>query len=752
MRRARGRSRLKVPVRSASAANRPRERVRLAGLAGVLSVSWFASPAPAGAASYHVANERLVIQLSVRAESDPASLLVGLPGPVPELLPGRRWAVEVPAAEAGALEQRLSFAKGVDYVSSVAPVQAASVVLPNASEEHATAGVVPNNPCYDHSCGPTKPVVVEDPALGAGMTIVHPNGQTDFWAVGASTAWGVTKGSPSDLVAVLDTGVSAHQVQLDGKVIVGPDVCRRDRPLCKSPYDQNGHGTFVSGLIAAATNDGIGIAGLGWDTKVLDIKVLDDSGNGNTMDEATGIYDAVDAGAKVINLSSTNEPCTVNSSACGPNPDQEAAVEYAIAHGVVVVAAAGNYDSSSPVYPADYPGVLSVAASTDQGVVNPVNGGPYLDFSDYGADADIAAPGINVLSTWLDGNYAVESGTSFAAPHVSAAAALVMAADPAITGPQVTELLEETATPLEPGGTAINGGMLNVGAAVEAAASHQVPTTYDGYQLVAANGAVYSAGVLPPEGSLPVHRATTRVVAAAESPGGLGYWLATAGGGVYPFGPGAHYYGSLGGRRLAAPVTAMAVTPEGRGYWLVTANGQVHAFGDARSYGSLAGGAMANPAIGGRPVGAPGSPRAGAQSGASRARVTGMAATPDGRGYWLVTANGQVHAFGDARSYGSAARLHLAAPVVGIVSTLDGRGYWLVARDGGVFAYGDATYYGSLAKAKPGQPVVGMALAPGGRGYWLAGARGKLWPFGPSASPLPATSARRAGGIVAIAS
>jgi hypothetical protein len=694
----------------------------LCGLAsGVFALVSFASPSPAGASAFHVATEQLVVQLSAQAERDPASLLASLPGPVPQLLPGRRWATDLPVLEASSVEASLSSRKGVDYVSPVAPVEAAG-------------GVVPNNPCYDHSCGPSKPVVVEDPALGAGMTIVHPNGQTDLWAIGAPTAWGVTRGSSKILVAVLDTGVDPHQAQLAGKVIVGPDVCRRDRALCKSPYDQNGHGTFVSGLIAAATNDGIGIASLGWKTKVLDIKVLDDSGNGNTMDEATGIYDAVNAGAKVINLSSTNKPCTASPSACGPNPDQEAAIEYAIAHGVVVVAAAGNYDSSSPVYPADYPGVLSVAASTDQGVVNPVNGGPYLDFSDYGGDADIAAPGINVLSTWLDGNYAVESGTSYAAPHVSAAAALVMAARPSLTGPQVAELLEETATPLEPGGTAIDGGLLNAGAAVEAAASGQVPTLYDGYQLVAADGSARAAGLLPPEGSMPAHRATTTVVAAAESPGGLGYWMAAAGGGVYAFGPGAHYYGSLGGRRLPAPITGIAATPDGRGYWLVSATGQVYAFGDARSFGS--GGAKAR----------------GGSSPPGSGRVTGIAATPDGRGYWLVSTTGQVYAFGDARDYGSPSRLHLAAPVVALVGTLDGRGYWLVARDGGVFAYGDATYYGSLAKAKPGQAVVGMALAPDGRGYWLAGAKGKVWGFGSAGAALSSSTGPLGAPVVAITS
>jgi subtilisin family serine protease len=659
-----------------------------------------------------------VVQLGSGAEAHPASVLDALPGGAPHLLPGERWVTRLPDLEAAAVSSQLSGRRGVNYVSPVAPMHIASA-------GSSGAGIVPNNPCYDASCGPSKPVVVEDPVLGGGNTVVHPNGQTDFWAIGAQQAWAVTKGSSKLLVAVLDTGVDPNQVQLRHKVIVGPDVCARDRPLCKGRYDANGHGTFVSGLIAAATNDGIGIAGLGWKTRVLDIKVLDDSGNGNTMDQATGIYDAVKLGARVIDLSSTNDPCSVNSTACGPNPDQEAAIEYAIAHGVVVVAAAGNFDSANPVYPADYPGVLSVAASTDQGVVDPVNGGPYLDFSDYGADANIAAPGINVLSTWLNGDYAVESGTSFAAPHVAAAAALVMAADPSLTGPQVATLLLDTATPLSPGGSSISGGLLNVAAAVEDAATHHVPAPVDGYQLIGSGGAVYSAGMAAPEGSPKVRHLAAPVVAGVEAPDDLGYWLVAADGGVFALGPGAHYLGGKAGARLSAPVTGMAATPDGRGYWLVTASGQVFAFGDAHGYGPRS------------PLSAP---------------VTGMAATPDGRGYWLVTASGQVFAFGDAHGYGSASQLHLRGPVVAIVGTPSGHGYWLVAKDGGVFAFGDALYYGSAAQTKSGQAVVGMALAPGGRGYWLAGTKGKVWAFGSARKDLTETPGTPGTPIVAVTS
>jgi hypothetical protein len=107
-----------------------------------------------------------------------------------------------------------------------------------------------------------------------------------------------------------------------------------------------------------------------------------------------------------------------------------------------------------------------------------------------------------------------------------------------------------------------------------------------------------------------------------------------------------------------------------------------------------------------------------------------MAATPDGRGYWLVAADGGVFAFGDAPFLGSAGGQSVNQPVVGMAATPDGRGYWLVAADGGVFAFGDAPFLGSAGGQSVNQPVVGMAATPDGRGYWLVAADGGVFAFG----------------------
>ena len=110
--------------------------------------------------------------------------------------------------------------------------------------------------------------------------------------------------------------------------------------------------------------------------------------------------------------------------------------------------------------------------------------------------------------------------------------------------------------------------------------------------------------------------------------------------------------------------------------------------------------------------------------------IVGMAATPSGRGYWLVAADGGVFAFGDAGFYGSTGGVHLDQPIVGVAATPSGRGYWLVAADGGVFAFGDAGFYGSTGGMRLDEPVVGMAATPSGRGYWLVASDGGVFTFG----------------------
>jgi beta-lactamase class A len=193
------------------------------------------------------------------------------------------------------------------------------------------------------------------------------------------------------------------------------------------------------------------------------------------------------------------------------------------------------------------------------------------------------------------------------------------------------------------------------------------------------------------------------LVGMAATPGGGGYWLVAADGGIFSYGD-ATFYGSTGALHLNAPIVGMAATPGG-GYWLVAADGGVFSYGDAIFYGST----------GGLRLNAP---------------IVGMASTPDGGGYWLVAADGGIFSYGDAAFYGSTGGLQLNAPIVGMASTPGGGGYWLVASDGGIFSFGGAGFFGSEGGQPLDRPVVGMAAGPGGGGYWLLASDGGIFAFG----------------------
>jgi hypothetical protein len=504
-------------------------------------------------------------------------------------------------------------------------------------------------------------------------------------------------------VAVLDTGVDGQNPDLVGKVVRQTNLCT-DYPYCYDPnpnngntadLDDNGHGTHVSGILAADTDNGTGIASLGQNVSIDAYKVLDAQGNGDTADVATGIYDAVQAGDRVISMSLANYSCNQQPSSCGPDPDEQKAVEYAIAHNVAVVAAAGNGNpgDNGLTYPASYPGVLAVGATDDNAALE--------FYSQWGPAANIAAPGNNIISTWNDGGLRRLSGTSMATPEVSAAAALLVSNRPSLTSEQITELLQADVSPMR-GGNPINGGFLNVPAALAGEATP--PTSYLGYDIVGADGSVYSYGAVGSFGDMSGKTLAKPVVADTLRTDGTGYWLAASDGGVFAFGK-AGFYGSAGNLRLSAPVVGMAATPDGKGYWMVASDGGIFNYGDAKFYGSMGGVKLTKP-------------------------VVGMAATPDGKGYWLVASDGGIFNFGDAKFRGSAGNLSLVRPVVGMAPTADGKGYWIVASDGGIFNYGDAVFRGSAGNVALAKPVVGMTATPDGRGYWLVASDGGIFNYG----------------------
>jgi type VII secretion-associated serine protease mycosin len=244
-------------------------------------------------------------------------------------------------------------------------------------------------------------------------------------------AWELAGADADALVAVVDTGVDAAQPDLAGRVLTGRDFINDDGDA----YDDQWHGTWVAAIIAANTNNGVGIAGASPRARILPVKVLDAYGNGTDADIAAGITWAADHNADVINLSLG-----------GPRENAviRQAVEYALRRDVVVVASAGNEGSDAPQYPAAYPGVVAVAA-TD------ANGEP-ASFSGRGPWIDIAAPGTNITSARSRSSYETMSGTSYAAPFVSGVAALVHALDPALPASQIVSRLLATAEDAGPAG------------------------------------------------------------------------------------------------------------------------------------------------------------------------------------------------------------------------------------------------------------------------------------------------------------
>src|SRR5580658_6183894 len=141
-------------------------------------------------------------------------------------------------------------------------------------------------------------------------------------------------------------------------------------------------------------------------------------------------------------------------------------------------------------------------------------------------------------------------------------------------------------------------------------------------------------------------------------------------------------------------------------------------------------GASVQPDVAGSPVPFGNAGSLGSAPAKTAAPIVGMAATPDGGGYWLVGSDGGIFSFGDAQFFGSTGGLALTTPIVGMAATPDGGGYWLVASDGGIFSFGDAQFFGSMGGQHLAAPVTGIASTPGGGGYMEVGSDGGIFTFG----------------------
>ncbi|MGQ9889359.1 MAG: M6 family metalloprotease domain-containing protein [Aggregatilineales bacterium] len=228
------------------------------------------------------------------------------------------------------------------------------------------------------------------------------------WAlpvIGAPAGWAALPPDAAPVaVAVIDSGVCADHPDLAGRVLPGWDFVENDA----DPQDLFGHGCAVASVIAAA-HDGAGMAGVAPHARILPLRVLDAQGVGTYSNVAAAITMAADLGASVINLSLGG---------ANPSTVMQNAVEYAVARGATLIAAAGN-TGGSVLYPAAFAPVVAVA-SVDQNLQR-------SSFSSHGPEIDLYAPGRDILAAQLRGGYAALSGTSFAAPQAAGVAALELA-------------------------------------------------------------------------------------------------------------------------------------------------------------------------------------------------------------------------------------------------------------------------------------------------------------------------------------
>jgi type VII secretion-associated serine protease mycosin len=238
-------------------------------------------------------------------------------------------------------------------------------------------------------------------------------------------------------VAVIDTGVDDTNPQLQGAVDAGSNFLSGQAGGATT--DPVGHGTMVAGIIAARPAGNTGFVGLAPESRILAIRQNDSQGSGNATTMAAAIDEAIQHHVQVINIS---QDVATNGQPVQLTPDSPLgrAVARAVAKNIVVVAAAGNENLDVPTYPAafDFPGVIGVGASDRDNE-------RATAFSETGVSVDVAAPGVDIVSTVPKGGQCVDSGTSFAAPYVAGVAALLRQKYPDWSAAEIVARVEQTA-------------------------------------------------------------------------------------------------------------------------------------------------------------------------------------------------------------------------------------------------------------------------------------------------------------------
>jgi subtilisin family serine protease len=313
-----------------------------------------------------------------------------------------------------------------------------------------------------------------------GLSNSGQNGGLAGADISAMRAWAMTTGSDQVVVAVLDSGVDYSHPDLANNIWSRPQIIKayQDDDLTSAgpiddvhgfnavdddgdPMDDNGHGTHCAGIIGAEGDNGLGIAGVNWTVKIMPLKFMDADGTGTTKDAIEAINYVIDRKRAGVNVRiiSASWGSTAKSRAL------EDVIRKAFDEGILFVAAAGNSSSNNdqtPHYPSSYNlgNVVSVAA---------VNRNDELaSFSNYGAKSvNVAAPGEEILSTWLEHGFEEKKGTSMATPFVSGVAALILSQKPNMSVDDLRAKLLKSVDPLPSlKGKVSSGGRINAAKAV----------------------------------------------------------------------------------------------------------------------------------------------------------------------------------------------------------------------------------------------------------------------------------------------
>jgi subtilisin family serine protease len=339
--------------------------------------------------------------------------------------------------------------------------------------------IVPNDPQFPSLWGLRNVAQVIGGQTGVLNADIH-----------AASAWAIATGSRANVVAVIDTGIdythedlaaniwsapSAFSVTIGGVPIVCQAGTHGFNAITKScdPRDDNNHGTHVAGTIGAAGNSARGVVGVNWTASIMGAKFLDNTGSGTSADAINAIEFVIQAKQAFASTAGAN--VRVLSNSWGGGGFSQAlldAVNKANTNGMLFVAAAGNSGSNNdvtPFYPAGYsaPNVVAVAA-TD-------NTDHLASFSNFGLSVQLAAPGVNILSTTIGNTYQYFSGTSMATPHVSGSAALLLSRCALDTATLKTAILNSVDVISALSGRVSTSGRLNVDRALRTCASSGTP-------------------------------------------------------------------------------------------------------------------------------------------------------------------------------------------------------------------------------------------------------------------------------------